>query len=87
MDFQQDLSYTEQMHVKSLEMRTCHVISGSSNTVECNMTFTVADLFMYCLCVFLKDTHKREADRDWELWFHSPKKSNILLNLAFGHFG
>lgn len=42
--FQYDLSYTEQIACKiPREMRTCHVISGSSNTVECNTTFTVAD--------------------------------------------
>lgn len=59
MDFQHDLSYTEQIACKiPREMQTCHVISGSSNRMECDTTFTVADLFMHCLCIFLKDKHK-----------------------------
>lgn len=74
MDFQHDLSYAEQIARKiPREMQTCYVIPGSSNRMECNTTFTVADLFMYCLCIFLKDTHKvgGGGDRDWELWFQS----------------
>lgn len=56
--FQHDLSYTEQIACKiPREMWTCPVISGCSNRVESNTTFTVADLFMYCLCIFPKHTH------------------------------